>query len=255
MAKNTAKIALAATFGFALAFTLSCSGSDDPDNGSNGGGEGLTLAYGIENVTDSSFTIIEKSYECRASATLNEEIRKEEISYSINKTLSLGGIEFSGNSASLAGVWTREAYSVSCGIDEYDCEYYNRFSKAVFTQNSVAYTRCLGRIGERDIKEDGAIVGKEKIIDCGTLEITRGTETGRVKYSGTEFALTYNGKTCKAPRQYSESKMREVCSEAYNKAVAEGNDDYHVIEGYYSEILNKDIFKCIRDNKFPEWFH
>jgi len=253
---NLIKIALAAGITIALALTLSCSSGDEDEVEDSGTGEGKSLRFDIENITDSSFTTVERSYDCRLSG-LGEEIHKEEISYSINsKTLSLGGIEFNGNSASLTGIWTRQAFSVFCEADDYYCEYYNGFSKAVFTQNSLTYTLCLDKIGsEKNYTDEDGIVSKEKIIDCGTFESTRGTETVRVKYSGTEIIATYNGKTCRISDD-SESEKRKACTEANNKAKAEGHgDDRHIVEAYYSEIHNKDIIKCLKDNKFPEWFH
>jgi hypothetical protein len=190
---------------------------------------------------------------------LEEATHKDEISYSINgKTLSFWGIEFNGNSTSLIGTWTREAYSASCGANDYSCEDNNKVSKAVFTQNSVTYTYCIGGgVSEEEREDDdGIVIGKRKFIDCGTYEETRGTETVIVKYLGTETTATYRGKTCKAPMQHSESKMREACTEAYNKANAEGYDGSgYVVRSYYFEILNKDIIKCLKDNNFPEWFH
>jgi hypothetical protein len=211
--------------------------------GEDGASEGRIYTYGIENVTESSFITVDES--CFSTST-------EIINYSINnKILSLGGIEFNGNSASLIGTWTREAFSAVCEENDYDCNDYNRISKAVFTQNSLTYTSCTGRIGEYEVN-DGEVM---KIIDCGTSEHTKGTETGIAKYSGTEIILTYNGKTCKLPMQYSVSEIRRACTEAYAKAEAEENNDRHTIEVYYSEILNKDIIKCHKDNNFPEWFH
>ncbi|MDR2584265.1 MAG: hypothetical protein LBC75_12360 [Fibromonadaceae bacterium] len=230
--------------------------SSSSENKDNDLGDGIYQQYEIENLTDSSFTIVERSYDCQLDV-LRVEIYSDVVSYSINgQTLSLGGIEFNGNSTSLAGTWTREAFSVSCGVDDYSCEYNNRFSKAVFTQDSLIYTRCLGIIGSGKsyTDEDGAII-KQKIINCGTFENTKGTETVRVKFSGAEISSTYNGKTCNLSED-SESEKRKACTEANDKAKAEGHgDDIHVVEAYYSEIHNKDIINCLKDNNFPEWFH
>jgi hypothetical protein len=242
---------------FALALTISCSSDEngnepssssgtDLSSSSNGGEDGISegriYTYGIEGITESLFITLDES--CFS-------ISPKIISYSINnKVLSLGGVEFNGNSDFLIGTWTREPFSAVCEDDD-DCNDYNKISKAVFTQNSLTYTSCIGRIGEYE-DDDGEIT---KIIDCGTLESTRGTETGIVKYSGTEISLTYNGKTCKLPMQYSVSEIRKACTEAHDKAEAEGNNDRHTIEVYYSEILNKDIIKCHEDNNFPQWFH
>jgi hypothetical protein len=260
------KIALAAIFGLAITFTLSCSNGDDNDGSGNGNdysgdpGEGITYTYDIENVTESSFTMVNKEDRCYENGTWEENAYREEVSYSINdKALFLWRLEFNGSSSSLIGTWTREPFSASCEENDYNyyCEDNNNISKAVFTQDFLTVTACRGKIGERDLKDDdGVVVGKIKFIDCGTVEETRGTETVRIKFSGTEIAATYRGKTCKASMRYSESKMREACTEAYNKALAEGYDGSgYVVEEYYYEIRAKDIIKCLKDNNFPEWFH
>jgi uncharacterized protein (TIGR02145 family) len=51
MRTQLSKIALAATLGFAITFTFSCSGGDDPDNG-NGGGNATGGSNGSCNIGD-----------------------------------------------------------------------------------------------------------------------------------------------------------------------------------------------------------
>jgi hypothetical protein len=251
---NSIRPLLAAALGIAITLTLSCSGGDDnPDGGSDGGvGEGRIITFGIKDIGKSSFTVIDKWYDCQEeNGELKERTEEREESYSLNgKTLSLYGIEFNGSQTSLIGTWTREPFSASCEKDDYDC---NRVSKAVFTENSLSITRCLMEIGERERTCDNGVTIIEKYIDCGTAESKNGTETVRLNASasGTETIATYKGNTCKVPLELSESQMRAACKEAYNKAKTEG--DYK--ESYYYDILDilreKKRGNC--DGLLPEW--
>jgi uncharacterized lipoprotein YehR (DUF1307 family) len=168
--------------------------------------------------------------------------------------LSFYGIKFNGNQTSLTGTWTREPFSASCEKDDYDCEYNNRFSKAVFTENSLSITECFGEIGEREFTDDNGVAIIEKVIDCGTAESKIGTETVRfnASASGTEIIATYKGKTCKVPLELSESQMRAACKEAYNKAKTEGDYKGDYKGSYYRNILDKERRgNC--DGLLPEW--
>jgi uncharacterized lipoprotein YehR (DUF1307 family) len=256
-------ISLAASIAFALAFTISCSSGGD-DNGSNdgngngSGGEGQIKIFGIKDLGESSFTVVRKDSYCYpGNGEWEEETHEYPTSYSLNgTTLSFGGLEFSGNSASIIGTWN----SLSLGELKFNIMgggtlNYRNVSKAVFTQNSLFITTCVGIAGEeREIKDDDGVVKKRVIIACGTYEDIVGTEKVRINYSGTDITATYKGKTCGI--NYSESKMRTACTEAYNKAVAEGYTDFDELEDYYRDILHnlhKDIYDCMKD--FPAWFN
>jgi hypothetical protein len=239
MRNKLSKIALAATLGFAITFTLYCTSDNIGEfsgNDASGTSEGVTYIRDIENITGSSFIEINKEYYCE-SGILIVEIYKDEESYSINgKTLSLWGLEFNGNSTSLIGTWTREPFSTCEEYSGYSCEKMNGISKVVFTRNSRTITECLE-------KEEYYGKGmKEKAIDCNTLEVTNGTETVIVKYSGEKENTTYNGKTCTNIRSWDESKYRKACTDAYNSG------------GSYEIILKNDQCNCLKDNKFPEWY-
>jgi hypothetical protein len=251
------KIAQVATFGLAITFTLSC--SSPIDVGEGGGNEGFTITLGIKDIGKSSFTAIDKWYDCRENGTLEEETDDYPTSYSINgTTLSFGGLEFRGNSASIIGTW----YSLSFSRLRFETDNsgysITPVSKVVFTQNSLVITTCAGKAGEeREIKDnDGVVIGKRKVIDCGTYEEIRGTETVRFEASGTGLyrIATYKGKTCKLTYEYSESECRKACTEAYNKAMAEGYDGSgYELSYYYHKIRQNDIVKCLEDNNFPDW--
>jgi hypothetical protein len=248
MRTKLSKIAQAATLGFAITLTFSCP-RGDPDDDNNGGG-GRIIKLGIKDIGESSFTAIDKWYDCRENGTLEEETDDYPTSYTINgSTLSFGEAEFSGNSASLIGSWNTSSlqhikfHSNNSGYG------LGSVSKAVFTQNSLSVTLCVGEIGEKE-RDGVAII--EKVIDCGTVEYTKGTETVRLKVSGTEATATYKGKTCKLREEHSESQMKAACTQAYNKAKDEGYDGGgHAVEDYYYEILYKEVRNC--QKSLPEW--
>jgi hypothetical protein len=268
---NSIRPLLTATLALAITLTFSCSSGggngDDNDGGGggsgNGGGsgaEGCIITHDIKDMDESSFTAIYKWYDCRENGTLEERTNEYPTSYTINgSTLSFGEAEFSGNSASLIGTWNASSLqhiqfrrnNSGYGIGE--------VSKAVFTQNSLSITQCAGEIGEKErkdwngnvIKIDGVAI-IEKVIDCGTSEFTKGTETVRLKVSGTEATATYKGKTCKLNIEHSESQMRAACTQAYNKAKDEGKaEEWRVVRDYYDEILEKEENDC--RESLPEW--
>jgi len=256
---NKTKTLLAATLALALAFTLSCS-SDDDDGGSS---DGRTYTFSLKNVTESSFTTVEEDLECKENGQLEKDNYEQTVSYSIEgKTLSFWMLEFSGNSSSLTGTWTREPFSATCENDyNYYCEDYNGVSKAVFTQNTLTITECIGKVGEEKVEEEDGVTIKRKIIDCGTREYTytKGNETvKRVRYYGAipyRQVYTYNGKSCTYVTP-SESQMRTACTQAYNKVKQEnpgysGND--YLVEDEYYNILEKDFYNCLKSS-FPTWF-
>jgi len=255
------KTLLAATLTLALTFTLSCSTSDDEDGSS--GSDGRTYTYSLKNVTGSSFTINEEYFECKENGQFEKESYDNTVSYSIDgRTLSFWNIEFSGNSSSLTGTWTREPFSATCEDDyNYYCEDNNGVSKAVFTQNTLTITECIGKVGEERIDEDDGVTVKRKVVNCGTREYsyTKGNQTvKRVRYYGStpyRQVYTYNGKTC-TYTEPSESQKRTACTQAYNKVKQEnpgynGND--YLVEDEYYNILEKDFYDCLKSS-FPAWF-
>jgi uncharacterized protein (TIGR02145 family) len=255
----------AAALGLAIAFTLSCSSGgdgngDDDDLGGGNTSQGSVYTYSIEAITGFSFTMVDERYDCREDGTLGKEYDRKTVNYSISgNTLSFWGVDFSGNSASLIGAWTREPFSASCNQDDYYCEDNNGMSKAVFTPNSFSYTYCRGKPGTVSESRRNSVVTTIKTVDCGTREYTytKGNQTvKRMRYysSPQKQVYTYNGKTC-TRTEYSESQRRAACTEAYRKAKTEGYDgNGHLVEDYYYDILGRDFDKCIESN-FPEWFY
>jgi len=272
MKKQFTKIALAVSIVLAMAFTFSCSGGDDPADGGEGTGntnEGFsTYTYGIKDVTDVSFTMVEKWNECQENGTLKELTEDNEVSYSVNgQTLSFLsvkdnygsypiGIDFKGNSNSLIGTWTRQPFSANCEDYEKECDWYNEISKAVFTQNSLILTHC---VSEREEYEYNGIVVKRKVINCGTAEDTKtkGTDTVIVLMDFEKQTATFNNETCISwfsDSEHSKSKEGAACTEAFNRVKAEGNDG-SAIKRYFAEILREEEDKCLKDKQFPEWFY
>jgi hypothetical protein len=264
---NSIRPLLTATLALAITLTLSCSpggGSGDDDGGGNNGGNGgdnggggRIITLDIKDIGESSFTAIDKEYNCQENGTLEERTYEYPTSYTINgSTMSFGEAEFSGNSASLIGTWNASSLQhIRFHSNNRSYGIYG-VSKAVFTQNSLSVTLCA-RIGEKEriddwngnvIKIDGVAI-IEKGIDCGTSEYTKGTETVRLKASTEEATATYKGKTCKLVIEHSESQMRAACTQAYNKAKDEGKE--WGVEGYYWDILEKEENDCKKS--LPEW--
>jgi len=230
------------------------SSSSDGSNNIGSDGEGYYTTYSIKNITGSSFTEIDSYYDCNEDGTFEIGTEDEVVSYSITgNTLSLRGREFTGNSTSLIGTWTRQPYptcssrcsSVSDG-----------YSKVVFTQNSITYTNCMGKAGD----EFDMNTYKIKVIDCNTWEYSKESEKVTMKVSGTKgtatykVTITYNGETC-IYLYPSETQMRSACTEAYNKATAEGyTGGGDLVYDYYRKTIDKDLSKCFEDKGIPQWF-
>jgi len=259
---NIIRPLLTASFGLALAFTLSCS-DDDGGDSSVGVSEGFSKTYTIENITPSQFTIVGMYYECRENGILETIPNNHTMNYSINgNTLSIGVVKFNGNSTSLTGTWIKEN-SVSCDHDPYNsldwdnqiiCDFFeDEVSKAVFTQNTLTlFNGCSmwGKgVGQQFTTEQGAVI---KVIDCATATETKGTETITItitmEQNETKITATYNGRTCVFEQRYSETERRTACTQAHNKVTAEGGD----IDDYYSDILHKEENDCRRS--LPLWF-
>jgi len=240
MRKKLYKIS-AASIALALAFTFGCSSSNDDDGG--GSNEEWIETFAIKDLTSTSFTMVEKEGTgCQANGTLEDYIFEYPTNYTISgSTLSFGGAEFSGNSTSIIGTWNSSSvqhiefggFGIS-GI------------KVVFTQNTLTLTVCLGEPGVVRGIHDGVI---DKIIDCSTTELKKGNETIKIRFlDGFAYTATYNGKIC-TRGGYSETQKKTACTQAYNKATAEGGN----ADEYYDEIIEKDFSDCVKD--FPEWFY
>jgi len=253
---NKTQNLLAAALALALAFTLSCSSDDDDE----GGGD-VIYTYGLEDVTGSSFIMVEdEGYECKENGTLEKDYYRHSVSYSIDgKVLSIWELDFKGNSSSLTGTWTREPFTANCATDSY-CDDFDGVSKLVFTSSTLTMTACIGKVGSvvESESEDG-VARKTKIINCSTQErtYTKGNETvKRTRYynSPRKEVYTYNGKTC-TWTESSEAQMRTACTQAYNKVKAENpgySGNSYLVEDEYYDILDKDMEDCMKS--FPEWF-
>jgi len=252
--KNYFSKILAASSALALAFTLSCSDDKDENNDNAGGGgtgEEMIVTLDIKDITSTSFTMIEKAGPyCKSDGTLKEDIYEYPTNYTISgSTLSFGGAEFTGNSTSIIGTWNSS--SVQDILFGATRDGYNtRGIKVVFTQNTLAITLCLGKPGD-DIEfiHDEYEGITQKVIDCSTLELKKGNEAIKVKYSTPDtYTATYNGKTCKRGG-YSESQMQTACTPWAYKKTANGG---YVSDALYWNILEKDYWNCVKD--FPNWF-
>jgi len=210
--------------------------------------------FRIESMTQSSFT---QTMDLYCLETLgNSNIGK--ISYSKNgTTLSFWGLEFNGNSSSIMGTWTREPYSATCEENDSNCKGNNNISKAMFTQNSVTYTTCIGEIGTKKISDSVTV----KTTDCNTREYSNGTEKVIEKVYSDYRTATYKSKTCRTPE--GEGSILSMCTwlkNAYEKdgvVMDENSEDYdlQVFFGLLAYIVSESFdSKCLEDNNFPEWF-
>jgi hypothetical protein len=182
-------------------------------------------------------------------------------------------IHFKGTSSNLIGTWTRtkdkaasckmktERYckdydSDKCECKEYkeeswmDCKEYWDYTKLVFTQNTVAITRDYCRTDgmiDEEVRDNG---WRYKITGCDTYEMSKGTEKVTVRINkGTNWESwegTYKGKTCKLT-ETSVSQRAKACSDAWKTGVS-GSE----LEEAYYDLLDKERFKCLVDNNFPE---
>jgi len=214
---------------------------------------GYEQTYIIKNVTQSSFTQVQpfSAYYC-----LKSILEEEKVSYSKNDTtLSFWGLEFNGNSTSITGTWTREAYSAICEDDE-QCNDHNKISKAVFTQNSVIYTNCL------DTNEFGFLQISEKVkrkrIDCHTIEYSNGTEKVIVKSYPDHIESAYNGSICRSLDLNLDKACTEIIDLMKKDGIDENSEDYSIglVFGLaFGYIMPGQLnYECLDANNFPEWF-
>lgn len=253
--------------GIGIQTLTSC--SDGGDDGPLGGGGPITETYTLKGKTDSQFTYVEEEeyYSCEDGGILEtrRETDEETIYYSIeNNTLTWENkysdddtLNFKGTSRELVGTWTRtKNKAAACRISEYDdtykeCKEGYDITQAVFTNTTVAITRdeCF-----TDEIVDGSTYynyrgWKVKIIDCNTIEISKGAEKITVKETRTSEEVSYKGKSCKASEP-SKSQSQAACQKAWN----EYQDEYYW-EEYYYEFLYADFDKCVKGLNLPPEFY
>jgi len=233
-------------------------GGSSSSNGSGGIGNLVTETYTLDSWDDEQFTfiVVETGDRCMEGGRLQTKTDEfpNTINYSIanRKMTCYMGYEdtdtllFNGASNALMGTWTRtKNKAASCGY-EYCKEGYD-ITKAVFTDTTIAITRdeCLTD-REEEWTEDGLTM---KIIDCNTMEVSRGPDKVTVTETKTSSVVKYNGKSC----EYNEAALsRAQKQDACRAAWAEHQGEDHWEDNYY-ELLSKDFDACI-DSILPPGF-
>jgi hypothetical protein len=257
--------------------TSSSSGTDGNSSsgteGGNSNGDTFTESLAIKEITDDSFTYVSyEGYDCQSNGTLEKYEDTEMATYSINNgvlTIKWEGwseapeFNFSGNSSSLIGTWTRNKNKAAhCKeryyYNEYDgfwCDHGYDITKAVFTQNNVSITQDFCWTDE---EKDGRVDSRGwtiRVIDCNTIEQKKGNDVVKIniKFSNNsiKWTTTYNGKSCELSRsEPSVSDMEKACKEA-----VEIDGQYHYSEYYWKLLYGSEeekFEKCLINNNFPE---
>jgi hypothetical protein len=273
---KTTHILLTAGILLALTFTLSCSSSDDPDDPDKGG-DGISGTQVMEfsyTKTDESIAWteprIETVYSCEDGGTIQEYTRDESremtAGYTIsNNSLSLNvdfrdTINFSGTSSDLVGTWTRT--KSQCVKDQWDpgemsCKSRYNVVKAEFTASKVKFTVDVCQTdwyenGYVEEEEDRTKGRKITVIDCNTIEYSKGTDIVKLKLTTTGREYTYNSKTCPLYSSNSDHYTAAQRAAACKKVWDERGDNQYGWVNTYSETLRADFFECSKG--FPSWF-
>jgi len=277
------KLKLILTVSIAVALTLSCQlpkdeNDDDGDDGSSSSRKGSSSGgnksssssggdveiYKLVEVTDEYFTYKEESkYDwCEEGGVMEEReyIIDHEVHYQIgNKTLSwysysdlIEPFNFKGTSSELIGsTWTKEkgkgedfcwpsGYYVEC-VDGYD------YTKVVLTDTTVAITRkyCPTDVYEINsyYEEEYGVV--EKILDCNTVEQTKGTD--KITRTETKNGLSFKYKNITCTYEYNPplSQKKNACKDAWDTVEENGDEPYYV-SSYYNDILYKKYNECMK---------
>jgi len=267
----------------------SSSSNGSSGSGANSGGGGLvTEVYTLESKTTNqfTFTVVDMEDQCKEGGILETETYEESntINYSIDhNTMTFKISEYSdtllfkGTSNELLGTWTRtknktascqlrtETYCTMEVCDEEGCvctryENESRYSckagyditQAVFTPTTVAITRDeCGTDTEVDgsIGEAGYTI---KIIDCNTIELSKGSNKITIRESRNSAEVSYNGQSCKVEeRNFTKIQKQAACTTAWNEHQNEPYwEDY-----YYDILLGNDFEDCLKRILPAEFWH
>jgi len=256
---------------------FSCLSCSNGDSDTSGDGAGVTETYAIQNITESSFTILETYYSCYDASVWNSQGELEVHNYSDivnyaidNRTLDLSGggpfyesIQFNGTSTSLTGTWTRTPGTCEPDYDNYIYCDGDDITKVVFTNNSLQVTQniCPSRWLEEEaeylMNEYGAVAS---VSNCNNYTVSKGSDkisvnlaiTGRE--SGNIRAIYNNKPACSAViKEPTFVERQAACRAAYSQAAAEGGDRYDM-EEYYYDIIEADItrfYNCLVEAGAP----
>jgi len=271
------------TAAIAAALTLSCAPAEDEKEETNGNGgsggnnsggnssggttETYTLTYSDDDEYFTYLMPLEWDY-CEEGGVLKTEKDSYERDqyYSIDNKVMTWGDEFDiqyggdtllfkGSSNEIKGTWTRKKGSkaTSCRYDEdnyYDpgmyCKYGYDITKAVFTDSKVTITREECPTDYEVDVEDYENGWKSKVVNCNTIEISKGSDKITIKRTKTSEEVSYKGKSCKWSEP-TKAQKQSACKKAWN--------EYQDEDEYYSILreLNYAYNECL-NNTLPEEF-
>jgi hypothetical protein len=260
----------------------SSSGGENPSSSSRSGSNsnGTTKTYDLVEYDDETFTYSEEEIwddYCEENGILQfqKQTYDNTVYYSIEdnteyKIMTWGNdydlsegdtIQLKGSTAELRGTWTRtKNKETSCELQEgddsftwFECKNNYDITRAVFTSSSVTITRD-------ECETDGAVNGSEisgwkiRIIDCNTVEYSKGSVKVTEKTTETSDELKYNGQTCKLSS--SEEEKRADCKGAWDKYQAEEDSDIERLNYYYRSAMyaKEDAFDDCLKSKLPPEF-
>ncbi|MCL1955979.1 MAG: hypothetical protein FWF63_01530 [Fibromonadales bacterium] len=208
--------------------------------------------------------IIEHPYEKLVFYSIKNNVLDWTWTYDGYEGLEIGDtLNLKGTSNNLTGTWTRtKNKDASCELNtEFDSPFYSckegyDITKAVFNATNVVITRdeCLTVSwvnGSVDYQG-----WKTKVVDCNTLEFSKGSDKITRKLTKTGEEMIYNGSSCK-DIQPNKSQKELACATAwaqYSRAIAEGEDDSSLDYYYYNNISNDEYYPCLRELLPEDWW-
>jgi len=132
-------------------------------------------------------------------------------------------------------------------------------TKAVITATTVAITRD-------ECETDGTLNGNvdsegwtTKVVDCNTVEFSKGSDKITRKNTKTGYEWSYKGKTCKQKAQPDKNTKKAACRAAYlhyMEDVANGEEYYdYGWQYYYYQIYDDVLFdECIHETLPEDWW-
>ncbi len=244
--------------------------SSDSNNGNNSGSGGATETYTLTEQDEERFSYF-VPYEYSRCEESGLETTKDSIEmsleYSIDNNIMTWGDEsnmwgelidtliFKGSSNELKGTWTRTRNkATSCYLEEYGyepgmvCKRNYDITKVVFTDSKITFTRdeCLT---DTRIELDYGNGWKDKVVNCNTIEITKGSDKITKKITKTGEETSYKGQSCKFSEP-TKAQKQTACKKAVNEYPGEDEYGYPNYGYAYYDLLDKlyeSYYDCLAD--------
>ena len=261
-------------------------GGGDDTNGSSssvGGGSSSGGSGGESMEIIEVYTIIEKGddyieyeetqdvYSCNEGVifakrtahyieTLNYSIENNIMSVKVNGIDDYDeqdSINFIGKSNELNGTWTRTRNKeTSCeevktfGDVYYECKEDWDLTKLEITDDNIKFTTKICPTEDGSVNEDELPDGwKSTIIDCNSIQLSKGSEKMTVKITGTgmenSMSLSYEDESCTMGVESLEKRIETngaACKKAWDEHGGE-KDWQEYMEGYVEEYMEEDFMK------------